>query len=1153
MKPSAIGVFVGAALSFGLPITASAQAVKPRFVLLLDTSSSMVENPFDKATHGDGSLEHPGCDLDANGKYDDSRLFQAKGAIADTIAAFGSAEFALARFKGIDLGQSCNVDSECPLSGTASNNQVKCYKPAGASQGYCVNTANHYRECDSANAGSSCCKVCYTTNTCTGCTGCNGCTRCSNGSDTNDRILFRSTACRGGTTCLYPSCKAGEVLVPFPATGSSNYNAIHRWVDNKEAVPPFPGGINPDPEIRADLGTPLAGSLGSIRGWLLGDAAVGAGAGLLNTDPQKACRQYSVILLTDGVESCPSGTTGDFNAQNAAAELRNAGAKVYVVGFGISSSDRTKLNNIAVAGGTGSAYFPNNRTELTAALASIIAGSLPKAVCDCDSTCDDEAAAFPNKGQPCTVGVGRCKRAGFFGCNSAGDGTWCTTTPVNMCPTAQLQPGTPVPEKCGINTDAGPCLAPTAQDCADDDCDGVIDNGLTCDCAAKPEICNGKDDDCNGLIDDIPSVPCGANVGLCKAGMTKCQPDGAGGARLICEGATGPSPEECNGLDDNCNGIIDDVPARACFPTGFMGCTYDPNTKNYTCKGMCQPGAQICTMGSWTNSACMGAVTPVPEIPCDGRDNNCDGFVDENNPTENDQCYPENTTGCTFANGSWTCTGECKPGRKMCDPTTGGITCVSAVTPAPEICDGKDNDCDGRVDQGFDVGAECDNGVQGPCRKLGKKVCNPVGTGTVCDAGPAVISEEICDGIDNNCNGEIDEGPLPGVGVRCGSQVGECRQGITMCINGRLVCNDVGPMMEICDGKDNDCDGSVDNNLPGTGQPCRPPGVPEGPLLGECRPGVAACVQGKWECRGAVGPTMEICDGKDNDCDGMIDNMAQCPETFACIEGECVPRCRNEEVARCPADRVCREGYCIRKACAKMPCPDGHYCDFEGKCVDPCANVKCPAAVTCERGVCQDCHVRAAQGEKCPEGQICGVHQCEPDLCHNVSCAADSYCRNGACVKECATVVCGTGQRCKDGACVPDLCHTTLCDPSTQYCDPADGSCKPNACLGLQCLAGTVCVQKEGKCVPSPCTSTRCNRNDRCVVLPDGTAECQRPSDQARVVSRLSPSGGGLATCACRLGGAAESKGQSAGLWLTILLGLTTLLRRSRRRHSGKI
>ena len=63
-------------------------------------------------------------------------------------------------------------------------------------------------------------------------------------------------------------------------------------------------------------------------------------------------------------------------------------------------------------------------------------------MCDCDGTCDDEAAAFPDKGLTCSVGVGRCKRAGVFACNAAGDGTVCSSTPASICPATPLTAGT---------------------------------------------------------------------------------------------------------------------------------------------------------------------------------------------------------------------------------------------------------------------------------------------------------------------------------------------------------------------------------------------------------------------------------------------------------------------------------------------------------------------------------------------------------------------------------------------------------------------------------------------------------------------------------------------------------------------------------------
>ncbi|MGA1842414.1 MAG: putative metal-binding motif-containing protein [bacterium] len=76
--------------------------------------------------------------------------------------------------------------------------------------------------------------------------------------------------------------------------------------------------------------------------------------------------------------------------------------------------------------------------------------------------------------------------------------------------------------------------------------------------------------------------------------------------------------------------------------------------------------------------------------------------------------------------------------------------------PNIEICDGIDNNHDGEIDEGFDIGAECTAG-EGICMSTGQMVCKQDGTGTECDAVPGDPNTEICDGIDNDCDGVIDD------------------------------------------------------------------------------------------------------------------------------------------------------------------------------------------------------------------------------------------------------------------------------------------------------------------------------------------------------------------------------------------------------------
>jgi len=114
------------------------------------------------------------------------------------------------------------------------------------------------------------------------------------------------------------------------------------------------------------------------------------------------------------------------------------------------------------------------------------------------------------------------------------------------------------------------------------------------------------------------------------------------------------------------------------------------------------------------------------------------------------QLYPVSCSSMGAIEGVWLCwSGNCTP----------ACNCIA------EVCDGKDNNCNGQIDEGFNVGAACSIGI-GACKRDGQLVCSQDKTGTVCSATPGEPTPEICHGKDNNCNGLIDEGAgcekLPG-------------------------------------------------------------------------------------------------------------------------------------------------------------------------------------------------------------------------------------------------------------------------------------------------------------------------------------------------------------------------------------------------------
>lgn len=254
--------------------------------------------------------------------------------------------------------------------------------------------------------------------------------------------------------------------------------------------------------------------------------------------------------------------------------------------------------------------------------------------------------------------------------------------------------------------------------------------------------------------------------------------------------------EECDGLDNDCDGEIDE-------------------NLNQACSTDCGAGNESCVNGAW--SGC-DAPEPQTEI-CDGMDNSCDGLTDPNC-----DCIVGDEQPCGTAGSE----GVCRPGTQICDSNGLWGGCVGEVGPSTELCDGLDNDCNGITDdvdaieicdgQDNDCDGSTDEGLVQACSTacgLGEETCQQ-GNWVGCDAPP--VSEDVCDGEDNDCDGTADNDCecLPGETIECGeSDVGECRKGEQQCDNngdwGPCV-GDQGPELEICDEKDNDCDSKTDES-----------------------------------------------------------------------------------------------------------------------------------------------------------------------------------------------------------------------------------------------------------------------------------------------------------------------------------------------------